>query len=97
LTVEELKAYGLAGNIAEEVISSIRTVFSYNGQEKEIERYEKHLDKARECGTKKSFADGLSRGITFLLLYSIYALGFWYGTKLVRDENYNIGDVFTVS
>jgi len=38
VTVTELKAYGKAGAIAEEVISSIRTVFSYNGQEKESQR-----------------------------------------------------------
>ncbi|CAF4430037.1 unnamed protein product [Rotaria sp. Silwood2] len=38
MTVIELKAYGKAGTVAEEVISSIRTVLSYNGQEREIER-----------------------------------------------------------
>ncbi len=39
LTAIELKAYGKAGAITEEVISSIRTVLSYNGQEREIQRY----------------------------------------------------------
>ena len=34
----EIKAYERAGVIAEEVFSSIRTVFAYNGQEKEKER-----------------------------------------------------------
>jgi len=34
----ELKAYGKAGAIAEEVFSSIRTVLSYNGQEREQKR-----------------------------------------------------------
>jgi hypothetical protein len=24
-------------------------------------------------------------------------IGFWYGTKLVWDENYTIGNIFTVS
>jgi hypothetical protein len=38
MTAIELKAYGKAGTVAEEVISSIRTVLSYNGQEKEIQR-----------------------------------------------------------
>jgi ATP-binding cassette subfamily B (MDR/TAP) protein 1 len=33
-----MRAYGKAGTVAEEVISSIRTVLSYNGQEKEIKR-----------------------------------------------------------
>ena len=36
----ELKAYGKAGAVAEEVISSIRTVLSYNGQEREIQRFD---------------------------------------------------------
>ncbi|CAF4953997.1 unnamed protein product, partial [Rotaria magnacalcarata] len=35
LTAMELKAYGKAGAIAEEVLSSIRTVFAYNGQIRE--------------------------------------------------------------
>ena len=39
LTETELKAYGKAGAIAEEVISSIRTVLCYNGQKKEIQRF----------------------------------------------------------
>ena len=39
MTITELRAYGKAGAVAEEVISSIRTVLSYNGQEKEIQRF----------------------------------------------------------
>ncbi|CAF3770521.1 unnamed protein product [Rotaria sp. Silwood1] len=38
LTTIELNAYRKAGAVAEEVITSIRTVLSYNGQEKEIQR-----------------------------------------------------------
>ena len=36
----ELKAYGKAGAVAEEVIGSIRTVLSYNGQEREEKRFD---------------------------------------------------------
>jgi methionine aminopeptidase len=35
----ELQAYGTAGAIAEEVLSSIRTVVAFGGQDKEVERY----------------------------------------------------------
>lgn len=35
---KELKAYGKAGAVAEEVISAVRTVLSYNGQERETKR-----------------------------------------------------------
>jgi hypothetical protein len=39
MVAKELKAYGKAGSVAEEVISAIRTVLSYNGQEREIHRF----------------------------------------------------------
>lgn len=38
----ELKAYGKAGSVAEEVFSSIRTVFAYSGQKREQERFDRH-------------------------------------------------------
>ncbi len=38
VTTIELKAYERAGTVAEEVFSSIRTVFAYNGQEREKKR-----------------------------------------------------------
>jgi hypothetical protein len=38
MTSNELKAYAKAGAVAEEVLSSIRTVFSYNGGEYELKR-----------------------------------------------------------
>ena len=113
---KELKAYGKAGSVAEEAISAIRTVFSSNGQNREIERfkqrekervekyffellfrYEKCLDDAKKSGIKKSAVDGATNGFILLLIYSIFALGFWYGSKLVREENYTIGNVFTVN
>lgn len=39
MTSQELKAYAKAGAVAEEVLSSIRTVFSYNGTGYEVKRY----------------------------------------------------------
>lgn len=38
LTTKELNAYSKAGAVAEEVLSSIRTVVAFGAQEKEIER-----------------------------------------------------------
>lgn len=38
LTEKELAAYSKAGSIAEEVLSGIRTVIAFGGQQKEVER-----------------------------------------------------------
>ena len=39
LTSREQSAYAKAGSIAEEVLSSIRTVVAFGGEEKEYQRY----------------------------------------------------------
>lgn len=39
VSTQEMEAYGTAGAVAEEVLSSIRTVVAFSGQEKEIQRY----------------------------------------------------------
>jgi hypothetical protein len=71
----ELKAYGRAGAIAEEVFSSIRTVLSYNGQAREENRYEKYLGEARINGIKKGAVGGFTMGLVWCLIYFAYALG----------------------
>lgn len=54
LSKKEAIATGKAGAIAEEVISAIRTVYAFSGQEKELDRYEGHLNDARKINVKKS-------------------------------------------
>ena len=36
---KEMEAYSLAGSIAEEVLSAIRIVSAYSGEQKEIDRW----------------------------------------------------------
>lgn len=38
-SAREQQKYAVAGGIAEEVLSSIKTVTAFNGQEREIKRY----------------------------------------------------------
>ncbi|KAI9291986.1 hypothetical protein K502DRAFT_106136, partial [Neoconidiobolus thromboides FSU 785] len=51
--------YGEADSIAEEVLSAIKTVYSFNTQEKEQNRYEDKLRLARKKGFRKAFFTGL--------------------------------------
>ncbi|UJR11267.1 hypothetical protein I4U23_015449 [Adineta vaga] len=95
-TKNELVAYGKAGAIAEEVISSIRTVLSYNGQEKEIERYEKYLLIEKTSSIRKDLFNSLTIAVHMFFTWSSFSLGLWYGAKLVQEENSDIGSIFTV-
>uniref|UniRef100_A0A8C5B0G5 ATP-binding cassette, sub-family B (MDR/TAP), member 4 n=1 Tax=Gadus morhua TaxID=8049 RepID=A0A8C5B0G5_GADMO len=93
-TSKEQSAYAKAGAVAEEVLSAIRTVFAFNGQDKEISRYSKNLEDAKRMGIKKAVSTNIAMGFTFLIIYLSYALAFWYGSTLVLSEEYTIGTVF---
>ena len=53
-TEAELNAYAKAGDVAEEVLSSIRTVTAFGGQREETERYSDNLVEAKKVGIKKN-------------------------------------------
>lgn len=90
---ESSDAYAQAGDVAQQVISSIRTVVSFGGQEREAKRYEKHLDEAEKAGIKKSIAGGVGIGMIQFLMFSVYSLGFYYGNKLVGWGLMGAGEV----
>ncbi|KAG7242239.1 hypothetical protein INR49_024285 [Caranx melampygus] len=95
-TSKEQTAYAKAGAVAEEVLSSIRTVFAFSGQDREIKRYHKNLEDAKRVGIKKALSANISMGFTFFIIYLSYALAFWYGSTLILSKEYTIGTVLTV-
>ncbi len=66
LTEKEANAYGRAGAIADEVLSSIRTVVAFGGQEKEVERYESKLIYAKKAGLLRGILTGVGGLFKFL-------------------------------
>jgi len=96
ITTKELDAYAKAGSVAEEVLSSIRTVAAFGGEKKEIERYSSHLGDARDFGIKKGVMSGLGMGFFQLIMFGSYALAFWYGAKLIIDDEMTGGDLLIV-
>ncbi|KAM4705764.1 ATP-dependent translocase ABCB1-like [Rhinophrynus dorsalis] len=97
-TTKELRAYAKAGAVAEEILTAIRTVTAFNGQQKAMDKYDANLNDAKNVGIKKSVTTNISMGLSQFLIFGAYALAFWYGTKLTVDEpeTYTIGKVLTV-
>ncbi|EYC19304.1 hypothetical protein Y032_0024g1008 [Ancylostoma ceylanicum] len=91
----EAKKYAVAGGIAEEVLTSMRTVIAFNGQPFECQRYDKALADGRSTGIKKSFYIGLGLALTFLIMFSSYCLAFWVGTDFVFKNQMQGGTVMT--
>uniref|UniRef100_A0A8C0G1Z5 Bile salt export pump n=1 Tax=Chelonoidis abingdonii TaxID=106734 RepID=A0A8C0G1Z5_CHEAB len=97
LTGLELKAYAKAGAVADEVLSSIRTVAAFGGERKEVERYDKNLVFAQRWGIRKGMIMGFFTGYIWFIIFLCYALAFWYGSKLVLDEDeYSPGTLLQV-
>ncbi|KAK3007713.1 hypothetical protein RJ639_015058, partial [Escallonia herrerae] len=88
-------AYAEAGKVAEEIISQVRTVYSFVGEDEAVEAYSTSLKDALKLGKKSGFAKGVGVGFTYGLLFCAWALLLWYAGILVRHQDTNGGKAFT--
>lgn len=56
-----------------------------------------NLTDATKVGMRKGIAGGLGMGSVFFVMFGSYALAFWYGSTLVREEDYSAGSMMIVS
>jgi ATP-binding cassette subfamily B (MDR/TAP) protein 1 len=89
-------SYSKAGSIAEQAFSSIRTIVAFGGQKRETNAYVKQLDDAYLVGKRRSFATGIGLGVFMLILFSTYALAFWFGGHEVYNGKMESGQVLNV-
>ena len=68
--------------VAAESIGSCRTVFAFNLQQLQVERYIRFLDGA--VNVSKALVAGLSYGFSQFVIFAAFALSFWYGGTLVH-------------
>lgn len=90
LTQGSADAYGKAGGIAQETLSNIRTILSFNATKKAADRYASALDEAEKVGIKKGIAVGTGTGFMFFTVFVTYAFGMYYGGVLVSKDQ--LGD-----
>ena len=83
---DELENYGAAGAIAEEVLAAVRTVVAFGGQKKEEEKYNKEVANAKKNAFVRGTLTATSMGLVFGIIYGMYALGLWYGIKILLDD-----------
>ncbi|KAK9288181.1 hypothetical protein L1049_016630 [Liquidambar formosana] len=73
-------------------------VASFTGEKQAIAKYNKSLTKAYKSGVQEGLTSGFGFGFGALMhiIYSNYALGVWFGGKLIIDKGYMGGDVINV-
>ncbi|XP_076925256.1 ABC transporter B family member 19-like [Bidens hawaiensis] len=91
LATKEVNSYKKAGGIAEQAISSIRTVFSFVAEQKLSDKYDALLQESVPVGKKLGFAKGIGIGVIYLVTYSTWALAFWYGSILISKHEISGG------
>ncbi|XP_043813018.1 ABC transporter B family member 13 isoform X2 [Manihot esculenta] len=89
-------AYAEAGKVADEVISQIRTVYSFVGEDRAIEAYSRSLKNALKLGKKSGIAKGIGVGFTYGLLFCAWAMLLWYASVLVRHRITSGAKAFTM-
>lgn len=95
LTVKELSSYSDAANVAEEVLSGIRTVFAFGGENVEIERYNRRLINAKHAVRIKGMLTAVCDAFMRFSFFAAYALGYWYGVKLVLEDRHKVEKEYT--
>ncbi|CAN7076337.1 unnamed protein product [Brassica oleracea var. botrytis] len=88
--------YEEASQVANDAVGSIRTVASFCAEEKVIEMYKKRCEDSIKSGTKQGVVAGLGFGLSFFVLYSVYAACFYAGARLVKDGRTTYNGVFQV-
>lgn len=88
-------AYEDAGGIAEEILSSMQTVASFGAEFVAIKKYDKNLNTAEKLGIRLGLVRGIGLGCLFLMIFTCFGVGYFYGSTLIATGNYDVSSIFT--
>lgn len=88
--------YEEASHVANDAVSSIRTVASFCAERKVIQMYERKCKAPATQGIRQGIISGAGFGFSFLILFFTYALTFYIGARFVEDGQGTFGEIFRV-
>ncbi|GAB1600868.1 hypothetical protein Ahia01_000365000 [Argonauta hians] len=95
VTTQEILAYEEASRISEEVLSSVKTVVAFGGENREYERYDTLLSVSRKIAIKKNIAIGAINGLMYFMIFGYYGFGMWFSDVLVRNHDEKLSHLIT--
>ncbi|KAI8541568.1 hypothetical protein RHMOL_Rhmol08G0072500 [Rhododendron molle] len=87
--------YNKTGTVAEQAISSIRTVYAFVGESKTIANYSAALQGTVKLGLRQGLAKGLAIGCNSIV-FAIWSFTAYYGSRLVMYHRAHGGTVYVV-
>ncbi|KAG8383258.1 hypothetical protein BUALT_Bualt05G0165700 [Buddleja alternifolia] len=91
--IKSKDAYDVAGSVVEQAISNIRTVYSYVGEQKTVDKFGHALQKSMNLGIKQGLMKGLMIG-SMGMIFATWAFQSWVGGLLVTKNGESGGHVF---
>ena len=88
--------YEEASQVANDAVGSIRTVASFCAEDKVMELYKKKCEGPMKTGIRQGLISGSGFGVSFFLLFCVYATSFYAGARLVDAGKATFSDVFRV-
>ncbi|KAI3894635.1 hypothetical protein MKX03_016799 [Papaver bracteatum] len=92
---DEVK-YEEANQVAYDAVGGIRTVASFNAEEKVLHLYQKKCTNLMEQGFRHGYISGISLGFAMFIIFSAGSLCFYVGARLVKDGKATFEQVFRV-
>ena len=92
----ELDRVSKAASIAEEALATLRTAKAFGIEDNLVELYDESNREATRFGIKRSLFQGIGMGVFFFVIYSGYALAFYFGAKLLASGHIQSGTVMNV-
>ncbi|KAI6699359.1 hypothetical protein NL676_013683 [Syzygium grande] len=87
--------YNKAGTIAEQALSSIRTVYAFVGESKTLSEFSKSLEGSVKLGLRQGLAKGMAIGSNGIV-FAIWSFMAYYGSRMVMYHGYKGGTVYVV-
>ncbi|XP_071713905.1 ABC transporter B family member 21-like isoform X2 [Rutidosis leptorrhynchoides] len=95
-TADSKMKYEEASQVANDAVGSIRTVASFNSEEKVMKLYRTKCEGPRKSGIKQGLISGIGFGVSYFLLFCVYGTSSYIGARFVEAEITTFKDVFRV-
>ncbi|PIA30044.1 hypothetical protein AQUCO_05700033v1 [Aquilegia coerulea] len=95
-SLDAKEMYEEASQVANDAVSSIRTVASFCAEQRIMDLYQNKCEAPIKNGVRQGLVSGAGYGFSFFALYCNNALIFYIGAQLVQHDKATFGEVFKV-
>ncbi|GBB85298.1 hypothetical protein RclHR1_11860005 [Rhizophagus clarus] len=90
------KAYEGTGQIVHQSVSNIRTIASLSLENTFYKVYDKLVSEPHKIAIKGTLIASAGFGVSQAMMFWFYSLAFWYGSQLVKSQEYTVPKMFNV-